>query len=76
MSTTTPNRTIYLNLHPQPNRRAEFWSCDDEGPVLVISYKDDHPMISLLSVSWLTEPDFCVHICSSNELNESQDPLP
>lgn len=63
-------KTTYLNLHPQPNRRAEFWSLEDEGPVLVISYRDDHPMIPLLSSSWLTEPDFCVHICSSETTNE------
>lgn len=79
MNTTTPNRTTYLTLHSQPNRRAEFWSDSDEGPVLVFSYRDDQPnqqAIEILSRMWLTMPDFCVHICSSNELDQPTNPLP
>jgi len=62
-------KTTYLNLHPQPNRRAEFWSCEDEGPILVITYKDAHPVIPELFATWLTQENFCVHICSQTETN-------
>lgn len=63
-------KTTYLNLSDRPNRRAEFWSCDDEGPVLVINYRDTSVCVNELQVAWLTSPDFCVHICSQDD-NES-----
>lgn len=59
-------KTTYLNLHDKPNRRAEFWSDSDEGPMLVVNYRDTSVMVNELQQAWLTSPDFCVHICSSN----------
>lgn len=60
-------KTTYLTLHSQPNRRAEFWSTEDEGPVLVVNYKDSSVMVNELQAAWLMQEDFCVHICSSND---------
>ena len=68
-------KTTYLTLDPTPNRRAEFWSCEDDGPVLVVSYRDTSVVVNELQAAWLTSPDFCVHICS-NELNQPTNPLP
>lgn len=66
-------KTTYLNLHSTPNRRAEFWSDSDEGPVLVVNYRDSSVMVAELQAAWLTSPDFCVHICSQTETtNESR----
>lgn len=64
-------KTTYINLHPQPNRRAEFWSESDEGPVLVFSYKDTRATVNLLAETWLQQPNFCVHICSCDEPSQN-----
>lgn len=69
-------KTTYLNLHDKPNRRAEFWSDSDKGPVLVVNYRDTSVMVNELQQAWLTEPDFCIHICSSDELNQPTDSRP
>lgn len=57
-------KTTYLHLHNNPNRRAEFWSTDDAGPVLVINYRDSSSTVLFLQEDWLKHEDFCVHVCS------------
>lgn len=70
-------KTTYLNLHNQPNRRAEFWSCEDDGPVLVINYREASATVQLLQEDWLQHEDFCVHICSTETAyDQPTDSLP
>lgn len=67
-------KITYITLAPTPNRRAEFWSESDEGPVLVFSYRDSNATVNILAETWLQQPNFCVHICSTDE--SSQDIVP
>ena len=57
-------KTTCINLHPHPNRRAEFWSESDNGPDLVFTYKDVNATINTLIETRLKQPNFCVYICS------------
>jgi len=60
-------KTTHITLSNQPNRRAEFWSESDEGPVMVYHYRDKHPVIIELAEQWLMNENYCVHICSGAE---------
>lgn len=64
MNTEHTTKTAHLILHKSPNRRTEFWSDDDKGPVLVISHKDFDTLVADLAEVWLRQPNYCVNTCS------------
>ena len=57
-------KTAHLILHKTPNRRTEFWSDSDEGPVLVISHRDFDTLVADLGEVWLRQANYCVNTCS------------